>query len=348
MHRPRIAFALAALAVLGALASATPAGAEPTEEAVAENPEAFASPPDLIVAQATVTAATATEWEVRYTVQNLGERPTGSGFTNTVKLNDATVLRTRTMSAISGRGAASDTVRVPRNGCYVPISVTADSANNVAEAGISTSESNNTGWGVGLSTPTCSSQPRYRVKAFSFDANDESHFDGSGSDAPYWIMNSTAGAGTERTTNTGIFPAIDTADTGFFMSDEGCLWAPTCGSAAALPYGLGVSIQLWERDSGLRIPDAVRETGEVFKEIGSLAPGWVGTASSAIGYTLSDLMGWIGDDLLGTQTFELTPSFLAGRLRSANTYIDQRRTFCCTDQSAGAYYTLTIRITRVA
>jgi len=202
-----------------------------------------------------------------------------------------------------------------------------------------------------LTSPLCSTQPKYKVKAVSFHAIDESGVDWPFSDEPYWIFNSVGTPGTSRTTASHVFENIDSGDTAAFGASEGCLYL-TCASGGAVPSGLGLSIQLWEQDLGDRA-QVLADTARYFSEAGAITgplplPTWVSTTLTLIGQAMDYIAGWAQDDLLGSQTFTYSPTLLANKLPTVGGTFNDTRIYSGASSSGGAVYDMTVAVTRVA
>jgi hypothetical protein len=259
-----------------------------------------------------------------------------------VQQNGAGLIKDTLRSSLAVGASRSETIYVNRTSCYLAVRFVADSTGAVAES----KETDNSRVAVGLTSPACSTQPRYKVKAVSFHADDESGWDITGSDEPYAIFSGVGLDGTQHTTRSHVFGDIDTGDTGFFTATEGCLYLSCSGGAA--PFGMGLSIQLWENDLG-EIPQILSETALAFQKTGGLideytAQQWAATAFVKIGDGLNYILGQIwADDLIGSQTYSYSPVYLASRLPTLGGTFNDTRVYSDGD----ADYTLTVAVTRV-
>ena len=321
--------AVAGLSLLAGLAG--PAGALPVQGG---------DPPDpLPRADLKVTALAATPvgstWSVSYTVANTG---TASAGASTVAFNGGPVTQAAVPSLAAG-ASRSGTVVLPRTDCFVLVSAMADSARVVGES----SETNNARQAVGV-LPPCPA--RYRISAVRFTAVDESGIDWTGSDEPYWIFNSVSNGGTATSRASQVFEDIDPGDTQSFGSADSCLWG--CASAGApAPFGVGLSVQLWEKDLG-HVDQTLYDTAKAFQAAGPILsvtgpPAWVGAATSAMGTAMNFILGWADDDLLGSNTYAFSSGQLAASLPARGMSFSDTRTY----QGGGATYTLTMQVTRI-
>ena len=325
--------ALSAVALAASLTGvAAPTGALP---APGTEPTERPDQPDLTVS-ALAIAPLEGDWSVTYTVRNAGLAPAGA---STATFNGGTVLTvSRSVPSLAIGATTSGSFRVPRADCYLAVVATADSGGVVRES----REGNNARQVIGA-TSTC--PPRYRVSAGSFTAIDESGIDRSGSDEPYWIFDTVSDAGSARSRASQVFGGIDTGDTQAFGIDN-CLYG--CGAAGATaPVGIGLSVQLWERDLG-HVDQTLYDTAKAFQAAGPIlgvtgAPAWVGAASTAVGTALGHILGWADDDLLGSNTYAFSAAALATALPARGSSLLDTRTY----SGSGATYTLTLSISRV-
>jgi hypothetical protein len=200
-----------------------------------------------------------------------------------------------------------------------------------------------------MTSPLCSQLPKYKVKLFSFRALDETGPDDGGSNEPYWVPSTVGQTGTPRTIASHVFGNIDTGSTASFGVTEGCMYLSCSGGAA--PFGIGVSIQLWERDNN-DLAKVLQETSEQFPKVGALssvvsAPTWVGTALPIVGGILEVLADLAKDDLIASQTYAYSPDFLAAKLPTVGSFFDVRR-YEDKTPILGGVYELTTQVTRVA
>ena len=301
--------------------------------------------PDLRVSAASVTPVSATEWQIAYTVRNDGAGPAEASVVTFRNNDTAALLAQRSVPSLTAGGSRSETIRITRSSCYVPVRVEADATRTAGDM----LTGNNLRWAVGQSLP-CSSLPRYRVKAVSFNAGDESNFDGAGSDEPYWIFN-TVSNGAPVARRSTVFGDVDSGESRNFASTDGCIYGGCTGSAQA-PHGLGFSIQLWEKDLG-HADQTLYDTAEAFQQAGPIigltgAPPWVGKTVEIMGSAMETILGWADDDLLGSRTYAMAPEYLISRLGKVGaTFTDTQRYEGATT-SGGANYTMTLQVTRVS
>jgi hypothetical protein len=241
-----------AAAIVVALSLSSPALGEPYGE-----PDPTPPPvPNLVVATASVTAVSSTQWEVAFVTRN-ASMVKARNTTTAIRKNGSTVLATRYVPALDAGASFADKVRVERSGCYIPVELVADYNTVVVES----SESNSR-WAIGLSSAACTSLPSYRVKATTFYAADESHWDKAGSDEPYFVFSAVGADGTADTVRSRTFGDVDSGESRTFASTEGCIWTTSC-TALRAPFGLGLSVQLWEHDYG-DMDDIRAKTAEAF------------------------------------------------------------------------------------
>jgi hypothetical protein len=271
-------------------------------------------------------------------VANSGQASASSSY---LALNGGTGLSAEVSVPSLAVGATrSGTVSMAGTGdCFVYLTASADSHKTVTES----SETNN-GRSAVAALPGC--PPRYRVTATSFHAVDESGADWTGSDEPYWIFNRVGDSGTSASTASQVFENIDTGDTQYFGVADSCLWG--CGSAGqAAPFGVGLSVQLWEKDLG-HVDQTLYDTAKFFQEAGPILsktglPDWIGTATTKIGDAMNFILSWADDDLLGSNTYAFSADGLASALPSRGMSFTDTRTY----NSSDANYTLTMQISRI-
>jgi CARDB len=242
MTRFKHALALfSALAV--ALALAATAGA--ADGAPSDDP-VIREQPNLVLSSASVVAYGTSEWEIRFKVANRGGLPTHS-FRVAVWQNGSTFIGDAYLSSLAPGASRSGTIHISRAGCYIPVRLLADSTQFVAES----NEYDNGRWTVGLTSASCSMQPRYVVNAVKFTAVDESGIDWTGSDEPYFKFKSIGADWAQRSWQSRVFGDIDTGDTVRFDGTEGCLYRllVICSGDAA-PNGIRFSILALEDDFG--------------------------------------------------------------------------------------------------
>lgn len=344
INRNRLVRGLASglVPLAGLFAMAMPASAvdDPGDPIPGDDPPAGAYS-EIYATSARVTPYGSTEWQVDVTVHNGGNYGTG-GFTNTYRADGTTVVATRSMSGIPYHQSRTESFRIPRTGCYIALKLSVDSSNVVKER----VETNNTTWLVGQATNPCSTAPKYTIKAETFKAVDESSYN-VGSDEPFWNFSSVGTAGTARTTQTKVFGSVDTGETHAFGATEGCLWR-ACGLGDYAPNGVGLSVQLWEKDQGDMTENRARAE-QYFGYAGLIAtaagaPVWV---TKAIPY-VTDGVDWVlsnlEDDHMATETFAFSPADLAAKVPLKGLSTVYTRNF----EGGGGSYTLNLRITRVA
>jgi CARDB len=338
-RRRRLARTLGVIAVTTVAALSLTSAASAIDDDPEPEPPPVQLRPNLTVTGSVAAAGDA--WELRYTVRNVGNAA-ASAFLVDVKDNGAFLLKRTSHARLEPGASRSELVRIPRIGCYLPVRFTADSTGVVAES----SETDNHRWALGLTTTTCPSLPKYKVKAVSFHANDETGLDWTGSDEPYWIFSSVGMPGTARTTASQVFGNVDSGDTRSFGSSEGCIYLSCYGGPA--PIGMGISIQVWEEDLGY-VNQTLAASADNFQSIGSFleAQGgivqWLGKALDALGDLIDYINSWAADDLIGSQTYAYDPVYLASRLPAVGGSFDDTRTY----SGGGGEYTMTVRVTRV-
>ena len=290
---------------------------------------------DLKISALTVTPA-GTAWSLSYTVANTGLVSTGS---STLAFGGGPgVAPSVAIPSLAAGATRSGTVQFPRADCYVFVNGTADAGGAVTEM----SETNNARTAVGV-VPGC--PPRYKVSASYFKAIDESGADWSGSDEPFWLFSSVSTTGTAATHATQVFGGIDTDDTQYFGLADQCVWG--CGqSGAPAPFGIGLSVQLWEHDLG-DVDEIWHDTADFFQEAGPVLgdvpiADWVGKASTAVGKGLEFILSWAEDDLLGTNTYAFSAPGLASALPNRGSFADTR-----IYENGDAKYSLTMYVSRV-
>lgn len=330
-------------AVTCLVGSASAAGAISNNEPEPPPPPPSSSRPNLVVSALSVTPS-GNQWSIGYTVANNGSA-TATNFRVHVKHNGAAILKDTFHSPLAAGASRSETVVIPQSSCYLPVQVVADATGAVSEV----RETDNVRWMVAMTSPTCSSLPRYTVKAVSFRADDESHADWAGSDEPFWTFNTVGLGGTQKATASQIFGDVDTGETRNFAASEGCLYLSCSGGAA--PHGIGFSAQVWEHDLG-DVAETLATLADYFKKAGGLAgvsglPAWVSGALSFIGQGLDVVSGWGADDLIGSNTYGYDAVTLASRLPSTGGSFLDTRTYSGAPDAAGAVYSMTVRVTRV-
>jgi hypothetical protein len=337
MRIPRMKRAHAAAAIITALAGVAtmslPANALPPPGG---DPVEVPDRPDLKVSALTVTPA-GSAWSLSYTVANTGL--VSAGLSTLGFGGGPGVPPSVSIPSLAAGATRSGTVQFARADCYVFVTATADAGRVVTEM----SETNNARNAVGV-LPGC--PPRYKVTASHFKAIDESGADWSGSDEAFWLFNSVGATGTAATRATQVYESMDTDDTQYFGLVDQCVWG--CGQAGApAPFGIGLSVQLWEQDLG-DVDEIWHDTASFFQEAGAVLEDvpiadWVGKASTAVGKGLDLLLNWAEDDLLGTNTYAFSAGGLAGALPNRGTSFTDTRIY----EDGDAKYSLTMYISRV-
>lgn len=336
------AFAAGVLGVAGLVGVALPASAingGPPPPPIDDDPAGTYL--DLAGGSAKVTPYGTSEWQVDVTVHNFGNTYTAP-FTNTFRVDGTTVVATRSMGSIAYHGSRTDSFRIPRTGCFVQLKLSVDSGNVVSER----LETNNTTWMVGQAMNPCSIAPKYTIKAETFTAADESSYN-LGSDEPFWNFSSVGTSGTTRTTQTKVFSGVDTGETHAFASTEGCLWR-YCGVGDYAPNGVGMSVQLWEKDQGDMSANQAK-AAEYFRYAGFIAsaagaPPWVTKAIPYVEEGVKWAMEYLEDDLMKTDTFAFSPADLAAKAPLKGQSTISTRYLA----GGGGIYYLNLRVTRVS
>lgn len=328
----RAAATIAALAGVAAMALPAnalppPGGGEP-----GDSPDRA----DLKVTALTVTPA-GSAWSLSYTVANSGLVSSGS---STLGFGGGPGMApSASIPSLAPNATRSGTVQFPRVDCYVFLTATADAGRVVTEM----SETNNQRNAVGV-VPGC--PPRYKISASHFKAIDESGADWSGSDEAFWIFSGVSTTATAATRATNVYGSMDTGDTQYFGVVDQCVWG--CGqSGAPAPFGIGLSVQLWEHDEG-NIDEIWHDTADLFQEAGAAVEDipiadWVGDASTAIGKGLDFILNWAEDDLLGSNTYAFSAEGLAAALPNRGTNFLDTRIY----EDGDAKYSLTMYVSRV-
>jgi hypothetical protein len=324
-------------AAIATFAFAAAAGAGPP---IGELPPLPPEPkPNLVVTEASAAPAGTAQWELRTTVKNAGNAPAPAFHVDTHRDGSALIKSTAHASLAAG-ASRSETIMLPRTSCYLAVRFLADSKNAVAES----TEVGNTRWAVAHTSATCSSLPRYAIKAVSFRAVDETGIDWLGSDEPFWTFNAVGTEGTARSTASRVFGSVDTGHTASFDSTEGCIYLSCAGGAA--PDGIGVSLQLWEKDLGY-VNGTLSAVATAFRSIGRVYPlneaEWIVEATDKLGSVFDEINSWAADDLVGWQLYTYMPVDLAQRLPAVGASFDDTRTY----SGGGGRYTMTTRVTRV-
>jgi CARDB len=336
--------ALPALPALAALCLASAASALPIDPGDGGEPPPPPPPkPNLVFSAGSVTHGTVVnDWIISYTVANTGNAPAGA-FRVSVGQDGAGLVKETAHASLAAGAFRSETIHLLRTSCYIAVRFTADSGRVVAES----KETDNVRSAVDLTSPTCPTQPKYTVKAISFHANDETGWDWTGSDEPYWIFNGVGEDGTQHSTASHVFGDIDTGDTASFGPTEGCMYLSCAGGAA--PFGMGFSVQAWESEEA-DVPKTLAASDDFFRTLGGVFdyygnPLWLGDAFQKV----ADAISWItsniwADDLVGTQTWTYSPTYLASRLPAVGGSFLDTRTY---NNGDGGEYTMTTQVTRV-
>lgn len=331
---PRITVASTVAAMAAVVALAMPANALPPPGG--GDPGEPVDRPDLRVSALSVTPVGGA-WSLSYTVVNSGTLGAGSSM---LAFGGGPGVAPAVPIPSLGAGASkSGTVQFTRADCYVFVSASADSGRVVTES----SESNNARNAVGV---VAGCPPRYKISASHFKAIDESGADWSGSDEPFWMFSSVSATGTAATRATTVFGNIDSDDTQYFGIVDQCVWG--CGqSGAPAPFGIGLTVQLWEQDLG-EVDEIWHDTADFFQEAGPVVSeipviDWVGKASTAVGKGLDLVLNWAEDDLLGSNTYAFSPESLASALPNRGTSFVDTRIY----ENGDAKYSLTTYVSRV-
>lgn len=187
----------------------------------------------------------------------------------------------------------------------------------------------------------------YTIKATQFRCNDETGWDWTGSDEPYWIFGSL-GAGIPITSKSQIFGDVDTGDTRNFAAGEGCIWGQDC-TAQAFPAGeIGSLISLFEHDDGdpekikAGFAAAFAAAAAVLAATG--VASWVAAVVAGVGAVLQWLLGFLDDDHIADQTFIFNGALIEKQLNQSGGSMDVTRRFSDGDGD----YTLTINMSRAS
>jgi hypothetical protein len=150
--------------------------------------------------------------------------------------------------------------------------------------------------------------PRYKLEAVSFTADDESGIDWLGSDEPVFVFTSKDGAG-RATTASQKFGDVDSGDTRSFTT--GACLVTSCSTGVAGP--LALTTQLVESDGGTEaeIRTKVHDVLTVLNWVARV----FGIDASAFDSEIEDfLVGVISDDLMGSSNLTWTKAELAQAL----------------------------------
>lgn len=279
---------------------------------------------------------TGSAWRVAFTVVNKGD-----GY-----------ARTSTMSAAGGSfsvpglavGATWSGSRLVGDayGCATSFSGTLDTGRVVVE----TSEYDNTR-SVIASKPGC--PPRFKVRASHFYVNDESGYDGSGSDEPYWTLHAATGKGQVTGRLSQTFGDVDTGETHWFTG-ESCVLGCDSNLGAEIGSGMGLSTQLWELDAmeGSQVHHKLAE--DIGNFVGNAADfalegdwaSYTDRLGNCVTASIDYVLNWLHNDNLGFKDVGYGASTLLNLLPSPN-----RTTHISHVLSDGdATYTVTFAVTR--
>ena len=259
--------ALLAVLAVAALSFASAANALPIDPGDGGGDPPLPPPkPNLVIGQASVThGTTVNDWVISYTVANRGNADAGA-FRVSVGQDGVGPIKDTAYSSLAAGASRSETIHLLRTNCYIAVRFTADAGRVVSES----NETDNVREAVDLTSLTCPTQPKYKVKAVSFHANDETGIDLVGSDEPYWVLCGVGLDGTQHCSASHVFGDIDTGDTASFGPTEGCMYISCAGGAA--PLGMGFSVQAWESDEA-DVPDTLNSTSIAFHDIGGFIVG---------------------------------------------------------------------------
>lgn len=209
--------------------------------------------------------------------------------------------------------------------------------------------------------PAFSGEPRFIARLVSFRAVDESGRDFLGSDEPFFVLTTQAGAGIS-TTRTGVFGDVDTGDTRQ-IAPALCA-SPNCASGSG---GFSFQVNLLESDIGGDPTELAAKIDRV-----SRAAGWIAAittflvtgdpTSAAAAKATADkidksaaaqLVALLGDDLLGSETvvYPLTDLVAAmptvGSSFEEEIYLGKDKDGIVDFFDGGADYRVKVRLTRV-
>jgi hypothetical protein len=189
--------------------------------------------------------------------------------------------------------------------------------------------------------------PKYTIKAISFHCNDETGWDWSGSDEPYWIFGSL-GSGTAVTTRSKVFGDVDTGDSRTFDANEGCIWGQNCLPQDFPDGEIGSLVSLWEHDYGdptkiqAGVAAAFAAAAGILAATGVAA--WIAAVVAGVGAIIQWLLGFLDDDHIADQTFVFTRQTVVDQLTKVGQSFDLTRRFTDGDGD----YTLRIHVARPA
>jgi hypothetical protein len=186
-----------------------------------------------------------------------------------------------------------------------------------------------------------------RIKATTFHCTDETGTDWLGSDEVYWIFGSV-GAGAAVTSRSHVFEDIDSGDNATFGGDEGWIWGHD-QTPQPMPDGeIGSLVQLWEHDEGdpdkakAAVAAAFAAAAGVLAVSGAAA--WAAAVVAGVGAVVQWLLGFLGDDHIGDQTFVFTRQTLDSQVGKVGQSFDLTRRFTDGDGD----YTATINVAHLA
>lgn len=193
---------------------------------------------------------------------------------------------------------------------------------------------------------------KYTIKAESFHCSDETGWDWTGSDEPYWIFGSL-GSGTPVTTRSQVFGDVDSGDNRTFAANEGCIWGQNC-LAQPLPEGeIAALVQLYEHDCGdpTAIKNGVSAAFAAAAGILTLSgvASWIAAVVAGVGAVLQWLLGFLDDDHIADQVFIFTRQAIEDQIGPSSkgnkpTYFYVNRRFSDGDGD----YSLKIKVARVS
>jgi hypothetical protein len=310
-----------------------------------KDPPPGAGAPNLVFTANSVEPFGTSQWEIRYTVRNQGITATPA-FHVAVQENGGGLIKDTAQASLQPGFSRSEIIHVARTGCYFAVRFVADSTRVVRES----SENDNERVALNMTSPTCPQLPKYKVRAMSFYALDETGPDSPGANEPYWVTNVVGEDGTASTKASHVFGSIDTGDTASFGLTEGCLYLSCSGGPA--PFGIGFSIQLWEQERN-DVAEILRKIADEFGKAGPLtsltsASPWVATATPIIGGALKLIADLAEDDLIGSQTYAYSPQLLAAKLPAVGSSLTDVRRYEDGTPILGGAYELTTVVTRVA
>jgi hypothetical protein len=200
---------------------------------------------------------------------------------------------------------------------------------------------------VAVAPNTTPPNPKYTIKAIQFRCNDETGWDWTGSDEPYWIFGSL-GSGTAVTTRSQVFGGVDSGDSRTFGASEGCIWGQNC-LPQDFPEGeVGSLIGLYEHDYGdptkiqAGVAAAFAAAAGILAATGVAA--WIDAVVAGVGAVVQWLLKFLDDDHIADQTFVFTRQVVEDQLKKAGQSFNVVRRFTDGDGD----YVLTIQVRRAA